>query len=93
MDKLNEAIYTNIMDTASVESQALEAHEDWFRHIKSCPQCSNGPFCLRGRLLDDLASKWERRAREAGDCPDGTDCPCFQAGYEAPREPRGGGRA
>ena len=62
MDKtMNDRIYENIMDLASVESRALEAHEEWFRHIKSCPQCSNGPFCRRGEELDDLASKWERR--------------------------------
>ena len=65
MDKLNEAIYTNIMDVASVESKALEAHEDWFRHIKSCPQCSNGPFCERGKALDGIAEGWERKV-EAG---------------------------
>ena len=66
MDKLNEAIYTNIMDVASVESKALEAHEDWFRHIKDCPQCSNGPFCERGEELNAIAEKWERRCEDLG---------------------------
>jgi len=61
MDKLNEANYENIMDVASVESKALEAHEDWFRHIKDCPQCKTGPFCERGKELDAIAEKWERR--------------------------------
>jgi len=62
MDKLNEAIYTNIMDVASVESKALEAHEDWFRHVsKDCPQCASGPFCERGEELNAIAEKWERR--------------------------------
>ena len=38
-------------------------------------------------LVQDDLREWARLAREAGDCPDGTECPCFQAGYETPREP------
>ena len=71
MDKLNEAICANIMDVASAESKALEAHEDWFRHIsKDCPQCKSGPFCERGEELNTIAEKWERRVEYDKGCSD-----------------------
>jgi len=48
-------------------------------------------------LVQDDLREWARLASaaiarhgEAQDCPDGTDCPCFQAGYETQREPLGG---
>lgn len=52
----------NVIDLTLVEQRALEAHEDWYRHVKSCKQCLNpGPFCEIGIRLDSLAEKWERR--------------------------------
>ena len=64
---MSDRISQNIMDVASAESRALEAHEDWFRHIsKDCPQCKSGPFCERGEELNTIAEKWERRCEDLG---------------------------
>jgi len=43
--------------------------------------------CLYMKARAAIARAKERDAGANEECPDGTDCPCFQAGYETQREP------